>query len=111
MVSELYLNEAQLSPERACRSMSSADSATSPGLANMTSAPTLRHHQAARPPPMIDMALVSSLAQCVSIMNRSRQLQYIHVLLLSCLHRCCLLLPVLQLHLLFAISCDYSQTD
>jgi hypothetical protein len=60
---------------------------------------------------MIDMALVSSLAQCTPIMTRSRQLQYMHALLLSCLHHCCLLLPVVQSHLLFAISCDYPQTD
>jgi hypothetical protein len=60
---------------------------------------------------MIDMAFVSSLAQCISIMTRSRQLEYTYAMLRSYLHHCCLLLPVVQLHLLSALSCDRPQTD
>lgn len=66
---------------------------------NLTSAPTLRHHEAARPPPVITMASVSGLVRFICLVE---WLGSINQYTLPSSH--CLLLPVLQSHLLFA-SC------
>jgi hypothetical protein len=60
---------------------------------------------------MINMVFAYSLAQSMYIMLGLGSSNTYECLLLSRLHRCCLLLPVVQLHLLFAISRDYFQTD
>lgn len=70
-------------PEQACRSMSSGDSTSS----HLISAPTLRHHEAARPPAMINMAFALSLAQTSYIVNWIRQHQSIHSRSLSATSR------------------------